>query len=76
MGYPCDATAMVEVGNAITGKMETLENKFHGLRKFAQDNLSKIANKIRAIENKRPSGAGVSNSLEYKRLLDRIGITD
>jgi uncharacterized coiled-coil protein SlyX len=72
-----DATAMAELGNAITGKMETLDKNFHGLRKFAQDNLSEIANKIRAIENKRPSGAGVSNSLEYKRLLeDRIGITD
>jgi hypothetical protein len=71
-----DASAMAELGNVITGKMETLDKTFHGLRNFAQNNLSKIANKIRAIKNKRPSGAGVSNSLEYKRLLDRIGITD
>jgi hypothetical protein len=35
-----------------------------------------MALKIRNLENKRSTGAGVSNSLEYKRLLDQIGIVD
>jgi hypothetical protein len=67
---------MEESKTAISGKMATLDTNFHGLRTFAQDNLSNISQKIRDFENKRSSGGGVTNSLEYKRLLDRIGIVD
>jgi hypothetical protein len=68
---------MDEARVIIVGKMETLDKNFHGLKTFAQENLSKIAHKIREFENKRtPGNAGVSNSLEYKRLLDRMGIVD
>jgi uncharacterized protein YukE len=61
--------------NAVSLKLDTLNKNFHGLKTFAQENLSKIAQKIRAVENKKMGGTtGVSSSAEYKRLLDRMGI--
>jgi hypothetical protein len=71
-----DTATITQVGRTLTGKLEILDKNFYGLKTFAQDNLSKMAMKIRNLEKKRSTGAGVSNSLEYKRLLDRIGIVD
>jgi predicted aconitase len=65
-----------EVRKTVTEKMETLDTNFHGLKTFAQEKLSKMVHKIRALKNKHSTGSGVINSLEYKRLLDRIGIVD
>jgi hypothetical protein len=56
--------------------MDTLAQNFHGLNKFTQESISKISQKIRALEAKRSPTAGVSGSVEYRRLLDRIGIVD
>jgi hypothetical protein len=71
-----ETDTITQVGRTLTTQTEILDKNFYGLKTFAQDNLSKMATKIRNLENKRSTGAGVSNSLEYKRLLDRIGIVD
>jgi hypothetical protein len=70
------ATEVDDVKDQALTKMETLAKNFHGLHKFTQENLSKISQNLRNIEAKRPSSGGVSSSLEYRRLLDRLGIAD
>jgi hypothetical protein len=70
------STNAEEVQNTVLSKMDTLAQNFLTLNKFTQENLSKIAQKVRAIESKRNPTTGVAGSLEYRRLLDRIGIVD
>jgi tellurite resistance protein len=70
------ATEVDEVKEQVLTKMETLAKNFHGLHKFTQDNLAKISQNLGNIEAKWPSSGGVSSSLEYRRLLDRLRIND
>jgi hypothetical protein len=70
------STNVEEIKDTFLSKMDTLAKNFHGLNKFTQENLSKIAQKVRAIKSKRGPTTGVSGSLEYRRLLDCIGIVD
>jgi predicted nucleic acid-binding Zn-ribbon protein len=70
------STEVTEIKEHVLTKMDTLAQNFHGLNKFAQESISTISQKIRALEAKRSPTAGVSGSVEYRRLLDPIGIVD
>jgi hypothetical protein len=70
------STDVETVKAQVLSKMETLDTNFHGLHKYTQENLAKIAQNLRNIEAKRPTSGSVSGSLEYQRLLARFGITD
>jgi hypothetical protein len=67
------STNVETVKAQVLSKMETLDTNFHGLHKYTQENLAKIAQNLRNIESKRPTSVSVSGSLEYRRLLDRLG---
>jgi predicted nucleic acid-binding Zn-ribbon protein len=70
------STEVTEIKEHVLTKMDTLAQNFHGLNNFTQESISKISQKIRALEAKRSPTVGVSGSVEYRRLLDRIGIVD
>jgi hypothetical protein len=70
------ATDVEAVKAQVLSKMETLDTNFHGLHKYTQENLAKIAQNLRSIEAKRPTSGSVSGSLEYRRLLNRLGNAD
>jgi hypothetical protein len=59
------ATNVEAVKAQVLSKMETLDTNFHGLHKYTQENLAKIAQNLRSIEAKQPTSGSVSGSLEY-----------
>jgi hypothetical protein len=66
----------VQANDDIVDKMAVLDQNFKGLHQFSQDNLTKLMERVRVLESKRPRGGSSLKGPDNRAFMELIGVLE